>query len=298
MRRASSLFFDEVVLLITRSWHKLLIAILTVLPKNLMSRVAGLLTSIPYPGPIAALNAKIFGMIFGVNFDEVKAPLSTFKSINQFFVRELKDGVRPIAEEADAFASPCDAAWGQCGDVENNTILQVKGRPYSLSDLLGEDTSHFEGGTFATLYLSPKDYHRFHSPCAATIRRSRYIPGKLWPVNAAGVNEVDGLFAKNERVVSFFEVEGGEIAIVPVGATMVGKIIIKYDERLTSNVGGKNVIEAEYETPIDLDKGEEWGRFKFGSTLVLAATKGVLDLDVQSAGTPVQLGKRIGTLHV
>jgi len=279
--------------------QKLLIALLTVLPKNLMSRVAGLFASIPLPGPLAALQNRIFALIFGVNLDEVKDPLSSFKRLNQFFIRQLKDGVRPLDDTQDGFASPCDGAWGMCGTVESDTILQVKGRPYSLSDLLGEDASRFEGGTFATLYLSPKDYHRFHSPCDAVVRRSRYIPGALWPVNAAGVNEVDALFAKNERVVSFFEMPSaaGEIAMVPVGATMVGKIKINYDDKLTSNEGRPG-CDTSYDEPIPLDKGAEWGHFKFGSTIVFAATPGLVDLDVQPAGTPVKLGVRIGSVNV
>jgi phosphatidylserine decarboxylase len=279
----------------------MLIWALALLPKNLMSRVAGFIARIRLPLPLRRVQLRSFGRTFGVNFDEVKAPLDSFDNVQAFFVRELKDGARPIDDDADAFVSPCDGAWGQAGVVEQGTILQVKGRPYSVGALLGDDelAARFEGGAYATLYLSPKDYHRFHTPCAGEIVRADYLPGTLWPVNRAGVQFVEGLFAQNERIVAFLQtaVDDKLVAMVAVGATMVGKVKVNFDD-LETNVPGNGRSTREYAADARprLAKGEEWGRFEFGSTIVLVAEPGVALLTPEPAGTPLRLGRRIGRL--
>ena len=220
-------------------------------------------------------------------------------------MRELKEGVRPIDDTADAFVSPCDGAWGEAGRIEHGRLIQLKGRPYSLAALLGDDgeAEHYEGGSFATFYLSPRDYHRFHAPCAARVTRLRYLPGSLWPVNRAGVEGIDSLFAQNERICAFMTplvgagsgMEG--LCIVAVGATMVGKVRVNFDV-LSTNLPGAEVEERVYgEREPLLAPGEEWGRFEFGSTLVLVTAPGILDLEIQQPGTPVRLGERIGRLR-
>lgn len=239
----------------------------------------------------------------GVDFNEVRDPLASFPSLQDFFVRHLKDGARPVDGAADALVSPCDGAWGQAGSVEKGQVLQVKGRPYSLAELLGsaEEAEAFEGGRFATLYLSPKDYHRFHTPCRATLARVRYLPGGLWPVNRAGVELVDSLFARNERICAFFDVDEpgytGRFCLVAVGATMVGKIRLSFDS-MESNLGGRRRRqERSYGGgELTFERCAEWGRFHFGSTLVLVATPGTLALDVEPRGTVLRLGRRIGSL--
>lgn len=278
-----------------------IILFLRVLPKNLMSRIAGVIAAIRWPQPLMKLNVWMFGKIFGVNFAEVKAPLSTFGNIQEFFVRELVDGARPVDPAPDAFVSPCDGAWGSCGAVDDDVAIQVKGIPYSVQKLLDDpagDRGRYHGGTFATLYLSPKDYHRFHVPCDLVIERTRYIPGALWPVNQAGVHGVKGLFALNERIVAIGRVGDGDtakrIAMVAVGATMVGKVLTTYDD-LTTNEGQRAPVEHVHTPPVPFDKGAEWGRFMFGSTLVLVAEPGLVELDIKPAGTPLRLGTRIGT---
>lgn len=238
----------------------------------------------------------------GVDFSEVRDPLADFPKLQDFFVRQLKRGARPVDPAPGALVSPCDGAWGQTGVVEGGQLLQVKGRPYSLAELLGsaEEAAAFEGGAFATLYLSPKDYHRFHTPCAAALRRARYLPGGLWPVNRAGVELVDSLFARNERICAFFDVAepglGGHFCLVAVGATMVGKIRLSFDN-MESNLGGvRRRTERVYDDALRFERCEEWGRFHFGSTLVLVATAGTLRLDAGGRGEPLRLGRRIGQL--
>jgi phosphatidylserine decarboxylase len=189
------------------------------------------------------------------------------------------------------------------GIVKEGMLLQVKGRPYSLGALLGDDASaeRFEGGSYATIYLSPRDYHRFHAPCEVHVSRLRYLPGALWPVNRAGVEGVDALFAQNERICAFMDlpVPGGQqaICIVAVGATLVGKVRVNFDS-LSSNLPKAAIEERNYggHAP-HLEKGEEWGRFEFGSTLVVITAPEVAKIDQHESGTSVRMGARIGALH-
>lgn len=283
-------------------------ALLGALPKNAMSRGAGWLASLPIPAALRAPGLRLFARAVGANLAEVREPLDAFGSVQAFFTRELVEGARPLDPASDAFVSPCDGAWGEAGSVRDGMLLQVKGRPYSLAALLGDEAlaESFEGGAFATIYLAPHDYHRFHSPCDARVLGLTHIPGALWPVNRLGVEGVDGLFAENERIVTRLALDGGEgageasapgLCLVPVGATMVGKIRLCFDD-LSTNVPGIEATRGRVfpEPGIPLTKGEEWGRFEFGSTIVLVAAPGQLALDPKPPGTPVRLGTRIGTL--
>jgi phosphatidylserine decarboxylase len=165
-----------------------LIAALRLLPKNAVSRLAGRIVSLRLPALLQRWQIRAFARVFGVDWSEIRDPITSFRSLQDFFVRALLPEARPADTAPDAFVSPCDGAWGESGIVKEGTLLQIKGRPYSLGALLGDDASaqHFEGGPYATLYLSPRDYHRFHAPCDAHVARLRYLPGTLWPVNRAG----------------------------------------------------------------------------------------------------------------
>ena len=278
---------------------RMVIASLKVLPQRYISHCAGALLSVQLPQPVARRAVRAFGSYFGVNFEEVRESLDAFPSVQSFFISALKDGARPVDESPDAFVSPCDGAWGASGVVTEGTALQVKGRPYSVSSLLDDAdlAAKLEGGCFATLYLSPRDYHRFHAPCSGDVVAARYIPGALWPVNAAGIRHVDGLFSRNERIVAVVQPDGhpgAVLAMVAVGATMVGKVHVTFDD-LTTNVGG-GAVARHYEPPKRVEKGAEWGRFEFGSTIVLVASQGWLDMHTQEPSTPLVLGRRVGTM--
>jgi len=278
-----------------------LVAALHLLPTALLSRAAGRIASWRLPAALARVAIPAFGRAVGVDFTELRDPLDQFRSIQDFFTRALAPGVRPIDPAADAFVSPCDGRFGACGRVEAGTLLQLKGRPYPLAELLGDasDARAFEGGAYATLYLSPRDYHRFHAPCALRATRLRRLPGALFPVNRLGVEGVEALFARNERLCAFFARAGAateSLCIVAVGATLVGKVRVRFDD-LTTNLPGARAETRVFgaEAP-RLEKGEEWGRFEFGSTLVVVAAPGSLVLEPRDPGTPVRLGERIGTL--
>ncbi|MDH5565528.1 MAG: archaetidylserine decarboxylase [Myxococcales bacterium] len=281
---------------------RLVLCALRLLPLHALSRAAGALAALRLPGPVQRAQIRCFGRIVGVDFGEVRDPIASFRSLQAFFTRALAEGARPLDPDPRAFVAPCDGVWGAAGTVERGLLLQVKGRHYSLATLLGSDSdaARYEGGAFATFYLAPKDYHRFHAPCDVRIARARYLPGALWPVNPLGVENVPGLFAENERICAFMEV-GGEhgaqpLCIVAVGATLVGKIRLRFDDLSTH--AGRSAQERGYgEDAHAFAKGQEWGCFEFGSSLIVLAAPGWLDLTPSAPGTPLRLGRRIGTLR-
>ncbi len=292
----------------TVDWRRAAIALLGFFPKALVSRWAGRLAALPLPLRARAPLLGLFGRVVGVNFDELPDSIGSFESLQAFFTRPLRPGARPIDSATDAFVAPCDGAWGESGVVRDGLLLQIKGRPYSLAALLGdaETARRFEGGQFATFYLSPRDYHRFHTCCDVRVLAARYLPGTLWPVNRLGVEGVDGLFTQNERICAFMEVSAGMpssggtsdrgLCLVAVGATMVGKIRLTFDD-LTTNVRGAEPILRDYAARgIELPKGAEWGHFEFGSTIVLLSAPGTAALDTRPPGSAVRMGTRIGRL--
>jgi len=279
--------------------HRLALAGLRLLPKHAVSRWAGRVAAVRLPATLRAPACRAFGRAVGVNFSEVRDPLGSFASIQEFFTRALREGVRPIDAAPEAIVSPCDGTWGAAGIVTNGTVLQMKGREYAVARLLGNaaDARRFDGGSFATLYLSPRDYHRFHTPCAGRVEGARYLPGSLWPVNRIGVEGVDGLFAENERICAFFAPDppgAGTVCVVAVGATLVGKVRVGFDD-LASNLPGAAAVERRYGSGgARFGKGQEWGRFEFGSTLVLLLPPGAATLEPRTPGTPIRLGTRVG----
>jgi len=274
---------------------------LRLLPRNLISRAAGRFAAAHLPRPLVQAEIRLFARAVGIDLSELRDPLAAFDSLQAFFTRALRDGARNVDPARDALVSPCDGAFGESGIVREGQLLQLKGRPYGLRELLGsaEDAAAFEGGAYATLYLSPRDYHRFHAPCAARVERLTYLPGTLWPVNRIGLEGVDGLFAQNERICAFMRATPGNarLCLVAVGATLVGKVRVTFDA-LETNRRGAREERRSYPGGIALAKAQEWGRFEFGSTLVLLAQPGAVELDPRPPGTPVRLGERIGRLEL
>jgi phosphatidylserine decarboxylase len=292
-------------------WGRLLLALLHLLPKNMLSRIAGRVASLRLPGPIQRLEILLFARLAGIDLAEVRDPLEAYGSLQRFFSRALREGARKIDGDEESLVAPCDGAWGEAGQIESGMLVQIKGRCYSLAELLGDRdlAGDYEGGFFATFYLSPRDYHRFHTPAAGCIRRIDYHPGWLWPVNGIGLKGVDGLFARNERICAYLHVAGnvagngsGEpredigipIVLVAVGAMMVGSIRLTFDE-LTTNVGGKRPERKLLgERAPTFERGEEWGHFEFGSTIVLLTPPGLYQIEPRPVGEPVRLGQVIG----
>lgn len=278
------------------------LALIRILPRSALSHAIGRIAAWRVPRPLRAGVWRTFAALVGADLAEVREPLHHFASLQAFFTRELKPGVRPLPTDPAAFVSPCDGAFGESGRVEAGRLVQVKGRTYALADLLGDPglAPHFEGGAFATLYLAPRDYHRFHAPCDLRVRGVVHIPGALWPVNRIGVESIADLFAVNERICASMDCADKDVAgappdlvLVAVGATMVGKVRLVFDD-LTTHRPGARRTERHYPEGIPFARGDEWGRFEFGSTIVLVAAPGIVELAARPPGTPVRLGERIG----
>ena len=275
---------------------RLLLPLLAVLPKHLLSRMAGGLANRTVPRPLRGSVYRGYSRIFGATPDDAELPLAEYPSINAFFTRALKPGLRPVA--TNAIVSPADSAVGAAGPIADGTLIQAKGRDYSLSGLLGDDAlaHRMDGGTFATLYLAPKDYHRVHVPIDGEITSATYIPGELWPVNSFAVTNVADLFAVNERIVVTIRTRNAGLTIVVlVGATMVGMTRLVFDD-LHTNARRREVQQKIYEPPLPVRAGGPLGHFEFGSTVIVVCSRESGALDPLVAGQTLRMGERIGQL--
>ena len=241
-----------------------------VMPKRAMTEGAGALASSKHAGLTTAM-IRTFVRRYGVDMTEALAPdIASYPTFNDFFTRALKPGARPIAD-ADLIC-PVDGAISQFGAMDGKQIVQAKGHHYLTTALVGGDealATQFDHGSFATLYLSPRDYHRVHMPCDGRLLRMIHVPGELFSVNPATARGIPGLFARNERVVCVFEGPRGPWVNVLVGATIVGSVSTVWHGVVTPP-RTQQVREWTYEDrDITLEKGEEMGRFQLGSTVVL-----------------------------
>jgi phosphatidylserine decarboxylase len=231
---------------------------------------------------------------YNVNMSEAaNADPAHYKSFNEFFTRALKDGARPLA--SSAWVCPVDGAISQCGAIEHDQIFQAKGHHYSTRALVGGDAAlaaQFQNGQFATLYLSPRDYHRIHMPIAGKLLRMIHVPGDLFSVNPTTARGVPGLFARNERVVCEFETEKGPMVLVLVGATIVGSMATVWHGQVNPPRPG-TVREWRYDSQdVRLQKGEEMGRFLLGSTVVMLFPENSLQFPDDWLSTrPLQMGE-------
>jgi phosphatidylserine decarboxylase len=240
---------------------------------------------------------------YGVNWDEsITQNLNDFKSFNHFFTRELKAGARPLTTERGAIASPADGVVSQAGKIENGDIFQAKGKSFTVTDLLGGDAKRaekFNDGQFTTIYLSPKDYHRLHQPISGTLREMVHVPGKLFSVNSATTQAVDGLFAKNERVVAIFDTEIGQVALVLVGAIFVSSIETVWHGVVTPPTS-KTIRSWNYDKDAPILKiGDEMGRFNMGSTIIMLFEKDKMNWSTDfTAGKAVNVGEKVGVQKI
>ena len=271
------------------------------LPQHLISRLVGVLAHSSIPA-IKDPFIRTFIKHFKVNMDEAERQhASEFNSFNDFFTRSLKADARLIDHHPKHLACPVDGAISQLGKIEGDHLFQAKGHEFSLTSLLGGNSalaSTFIDGDFATIYLAPKDYHRIHMPCDGTLTHMVHVPGQLFSVNQATAAKVPGLFARNERVVAIFDTEFGPMAMVLVGAMIVASIETVWAGLVCPK--GKAVSQFNYtnQDPILLKKGEEMGRFKLGSTVVMCLPKGASQWPKElSAGTTTRLGQMLAELH-
>lgn len=266
---------------------------LFLLPKNLISNLMGRLVSIKLPRSWAIYINRAFARRVGINLNEAEKPIEEYKTLQDFFIRKLKPGLRPIAQEENAIISPCDGLLCEAGQIVDGRLISIKDQYYSLLKLLDSPTlaERFLGGYFATIYLSPRDYHRFHAPVSGDIKETIYIPGSLWPVNPWAVLNVKDLFCRNERIVSLIAPKNSDrlIAHIAVGATMVGKIKLDYCQ-VESNVRSSKRLIKHFER-VQVKKGEELGRFMFGSTIILLFEPGLISGLEKKAPSVVKMGE-------
>jgi len=266
------------------------------LPKQVLTIFAGKVAGARCGSWTARLIEWFVGR-YKVNMTEAANPdIRSYATFNDFFTRALKSDARPLAS-AD-YVCPVDGAISQFGAIKNNQLFQAKGHNYSTTALVGGDAdlaAQFQDGSFATIYLSPRDYHRIHMPCDGRLTRMIYVPGDLFSVNPVTARGVPGLFARNERVVCVFDSEHGPFVLTLVGATIVGSMATVW-HGLVNPPRSKEVREWRYDDQtIELKKGDEMGRFLLGSTVVLLFKKDTVKFNPQwEAALPVRMGEVMG----
>ena len=272
-----------------------------IVPQHLISYLAGKLAD----GRLFKNQLiRIFVKRYNVDLSESKIEdIHQFKNFNAFFTRELTPGARPAANVSGAILCPADGAISQLGAISNN-LLQAKSRFFSLEALLGGEsnlTAQFQEGCFATVYLSPRDYHRVHMPLGGRLHKMIYIPGRLFSVNQATARRIPNLFARNERVVCLFHTDAGAMAVILVGAMIVSGIETIWSGQVGTTAGTgaiRSTDYSEHSPPIEIARGSEMGRFKLGSTVIVLFAHGAITLEPDlKAQTPVRMGQLLGRIN-
>jgi phosphatidylserine decarboxylase len=277
---------------------RVLLAALRLLPKAALSRAVGAVTRLPMPRPVRLLAMRAFAARYGIDLSEC-GELHTFRTFGEFFARPLRSStLRPVAGGDEVVVSPVDGVVSERGLSEAGRLVQAKGIDYTLGALVADDAlaARLEGGAWATLYLSPRDYHRIHFPLGGAVTGYRYVPGVLWPVNPGAVRGVPGLFTGNERLVTVLETPTGACAVVAVGATIVGRVRAFYDPTIPlTNRPRARPVRRDYPGALPVEKGQELGAFEMGSTVILLFEPGKVLLDARVApGARLRVGERIG----
>jgi phosphatidylserine decarboxylase len=267
--------------------------VLRFLPKVLCSRILGILERIPIP---RSLRGAAFGWYvrrYGADLSEARRPLADFPTFNEFFLRELREGTRPIDPDPASVVSPVDGRIVAFGAIERGRLIQAKGLDYSLEELVGSSlvSAGLVGGSQLTLYLAPGDYHRIHAPVGGGAALSVHIPGTLWPVNDAAASSIRDLFIRNERVVTGLETPDGIVVLVKIGAFNVGSIRVEYDPEVGR---GRRQRYRAYPMPRIFLKGAELARFEMGSSVVLLLPRGYALAPGLKVGNRVRVGVRVG----
>ncbi|WP_295429659.1 archaetidylserine decarboxylase [uncultured Thiodictyon sp.] len=288
---------------VSRWGARLFVGLQYLLPQHglslLMYRLARV-EAAPFKGWMIRAYVRLVGVDLGL---AAEPDLAAYPHLAAFFTRALRPDARPLDPDPAAVLSPVDGTISQIGTIVDGRIIQAKGQDYSVSDLLGggTDAHHlFDGGRFATIYLSPRDYHRIHMPLAGDLAEMTYLGGRLFSVNRMTAQRVPGLFARNERVLCLFGTDAGPMALVLVGAIFVGGIETVWEGEVAPTLSGLRCRRWHYtgkSRQVHLGRGEELGRFNLGSTIVLLFPPGALAWDPALApGQAVRLGQRLGTL--
>ena len=277
-------------------WQRSKIAFQYLMPQLYLTQAAGWLAKQKW-GALTHFVIKMFAKKYNVEMSEAEKPnFSDYESFNQFFIRPLKAGARPIVEGENALCLPADGRVSECGVIEDQLLIQAKGHFFSLSDLLAEQqdlVETFKNGNFITTYLSPRDYHRVHMPCDGTLRQMIYVPGDLFSVNPFLAEHVPNLFARNERLICVFDTTFGPMVQILVGATITASISTVWAGVINPPRPTEvKVWSYEGENAPKLVKGEEMGAFQLGSTVInLFAAEQVKLAEHLQVGVPVRMGE-------
>lgn len=280
------------------------LALLARLPQGLLSRLVGGVADVPLPRPLRRPVLGAFARAVGIDVGEAARPLDAYRSVNDFFVRRLRDGARSFPDDPRVLASPVDGVVGAVGTIERGRALQAKGRRYAVEDLLRDDAlaAAVEGGLFLTIYLSPRHYHRIHTPLPARVTAARHVPGRLFPVNAPAVEWVDDLFVVNERLIVHLDSGLGPVAVVAVGAYNVGRISAAFDPAWAgdagtsvTNRGSPPPATRDYDPSLPLSAGDELMAFHLGSTVVLLTAPGPALRPGVTPGLEVRAGQPLAS---
>ena len=282
-------------------WQRAKVAFQYIMPQLYLTQFAGWFAQQKW-GALTHFVIKIFAKKYNVDMSEAKKEnFSDYESFNQFFIRELKDDARKINENPTALCLPADGRVSQIGHIDDERLLQAKGHFFSLSDLLAGDeelVNTFKNGEFATIYLSPRDYHRVHMPCDATLRKMIYVPGDLFSVNPFLAEHVPNLFARNERVICVFDTAFGPMVQILVGATITASMSTVWAGVINPpRTGEVKVWTYQGDNAIKLTKGQEMGAFQLGSTVInLFPANSVTLAEHLEVDVPVRMGEILATM--
>ncbi len=279
--------------------QKLLASLFYILPHHAISWLMFKGARISWP-PLKNLIIKIYTRLNPIKMHEaIEEDMFAYESLNAFFTRALKPELRPLEEDENSWICPVDGAVSQAQTIKNGRIFQAKGHEYNLLELVGGDKKleeTFKNGKFATLYLSPRDYHRIHMPATGVLQHMQYIPGRLFSVAPYTVNHIPRLFARNERCVCYFETEQGPMALILVGAINVSATETVWHGLVTSEA--KSIKRFDYSgRNIILKRGEEMGRFNLGSTVIVLATRQMKLNENITAEAEIKLGQCLATAN-
>ena len=280
---------------------KLLNFLLRILPQHLLSGIMYKLARIQWsPFKNTLINRVV--KLYGINLDDASsADLDSYSSFNAFFTRTLKPGARPIAPGDNSIACPADGRVNHAGYVTEGLLIQAKGHEYGLLELLAGDQAlfrEFKESSYATVYLSPRDYHRVHMPVTGRLREMHFVPGKLFSVSEATTQLVPELFARNERVICVFDTATGPMAVILVGAIFVGSMETVWKGEVRGPDDTPSIWHYQDEQAITIEKGKEMGRFNMGSTVILLFPERQARWEeTLEPGVPVRVGEAIGLLR-
>ena len=284
--------------LIAETLDRLKILPLYIIPRHLLSRLIFHLARWERQS-WKNIIIRLFIRVYHVDMASAREPdFRQYRNFNEFFARELRADVRHICEDPDSIACPIDGAVSQIGRIDDSVLFQAKGRNYDLSSLLAKDEEaieYFRQGSYATLYLSPKDYHRIHMPVGGSLQKMTYVPGTLFAVNTPATRHIPNLFARNERIINLFDTDYGKMSLLMIGALFVGSMDTVWTGTITP-AKNRELRVWDYATgKVSLDRGAELGRFNMGSSVIILFEPGRIEwLSELTAGSTVLMGQALG----